>query len=70
MSEAPRLATNPNQVTTPSVQLDALAAIYRRAVERYEESHVKAEEGGPETAPDDGTKLKEDSADAFIIPGR
>ena len=38
----------------------ALAAIYRRAIERYEEK----QKGGPEAASDDGTKYTEDSADA------
>jgi hypothetical protein len=38
----------------------ALAAIYRRAIDRYDE----VKKVGPETAPDDGNKFKEDSADA------
>ena len=40
--------------------VNALSAIYRRAIERYEEK----QKGGPEAASDDGTKYTEDSADA------
>lgn len=47
---------------TPTSELAALAAIYRFLLF---ECHAK-NEGGPETAPKDGTKIEEDSADGRI----
>jgi hypothetical protein len=54
MSYAPRLDTASESGS------GALAAIYRRAIERYEEK----QKGGPEAASDDGPKSTGDSADA------
>jgi hypothetical protein len=48
MSNAPRLAKNGAQDTTPSAELNALATIYHRAIERYEEVKAAGEDGGEE----------------------
>ena len=49
--------------TTPKAELSALIACYHYVL------NCKAKkEGGPATAPDDGTKIKEDSANESIIP--
>lgn len=66
MSSSPHTASAMHQGYTPEAELDALATIYRRAVERYEEANVK-EKGGPETAPDDAKGLRNDRA-TDIIP--
>ena len=49
--------------STPQGELSALEAIYRRAIERYDE----AQEGGPAmTAPDDAKGSKHDRARSII----
>lgn len=69
MSNASRLADhNPNQSTTPSVQLDALATIYRRAVERYEEADAKKEATRP-GGPDDAEEPRNDRTDRSNYTG-
>ena len=58
MSDAPRIVARPGHGTTPRAGLDALSAIYRRAIARYEEK----QRGGPETAPDDAKGFEIDRA--------
>ena len=42
MNNAPRITYTPRPSVTPEGELSALAAIYRRAIERYEETcHAK-----------------------------
>ena len=55
-----RITYTPRHDATPELELDALAAIYRFI--HFERS--ARNEGGIETALDDGTKSMEDSADA------
>ncbi len=59
MSNASRLATNSSQDTTPSVQLNALATIYRRAVERYEEADAMKKAAERLPSPDGRDNAKE-----------
>jgi hypothetical protein len=55
MSDARRLTIRPTADITPT---PALAAIYHRAIERFEER----QKGGPATAPDDAERNLSDSA--------
>ena len=58
-----RITYAPRLDATPEAELSALTACYRYVL------NCKAKkEGGPATAPDDGTKIKEDSANESIIP--
>ena len=60
MSNAPRLTRNLAQDTTPSAELNALAIIYRRAVERYEENQAAAH--APDNGLDDAKESDNDCA--------
>jgi hypothetical protein len=62
MSDAPRITYSSRPDATPETELSALAAIYKLCLE----NHVK-KEAAPESRPDDGTKVKEDSAYAQSI---
>jgi hypothetical protein len=42
----PRVMTSPNHGSSPEQVCGALATIYRRAIERYEETKVTDEDGG------------------------
>jgi hypothetical protein len=48
--------------TTPKAELSALAAVYRFIID----SRAR-KEAAPESRPNDGTKVKEDSANEHII---
>lgn len=54
---------------TPEAELNMLANAYQFILRCGEERRAQErKKGGPETAPEDGTKIKEDSANAPIIP--
>lgn len=61
---SPRITYTPHPDATPEDELTALANIFAFVLRCDQER----EKGGPSTAPDDGTKFKEDSANAPIIP--
>jgi hypothetical protein len=58
----PAITYMPRSDATPQGELNALKAIYRRAIERFEEVN----EGGPATAPDDRKGPKHDPAKVSI----
>jgi hypothetical protein len=61
MSDARRITITPTAGLSPEV---ALAAIYRRAIERFEEE----KEGGPGTAPDSAKKGSDEFSAKGSIP--
>jgi hypothetical protein len=63
MSNA-RIRYTPHPETNPQAELDALAAVYSLCLRKHQERKKGAHPG----APNDGTKVKEYSADASIIP--
>lgn len=63
MSSAPRISYTPRSDATPEGEIAALASVYRLILG----CHAK-KKGTRPGAPDDGTKFKEDSANAAIIP--
>jgi hypothetical protein len=59
---SPRIAYTPRPEVTPEVELNTLAACYKFILDCHAQKKA-ARPGGP----DDGTKSKEDSANAPII---
>ncbi len=56
----------PHPAASSGRELDALSAIYRRAIERYQEKNPAADQSARGNS--DGTEVKGDSANADIIP--
>jgi hypothetical protein len=61
---SPQVVFTPKPNSTPEAGLSALVAVYRRAVERYEEANVK-EKGS--IAPDDAEESTNDRTDTASI---
>lgn len=60
---SPRIAHTPRPDAAPRGESKALAAIYRRAIERYQECKKATRPGGPDDARKD-----QDARTAHIIP--
>ena len=63
MSDAPRIAYRTVLGTTAEVELSALAVVYRRAMERYEEVKAAERSGG-----EDARKEDEHVSGKIILP--
>ncbi len=63
MNDTPRVIHRPSD-NSPEEARNARAAAWAFVFNRYQ----TRKKGGPATAPDDGTKFKEDSTNALIIP--